>query len=133
MTNLHMIELFMSTNIRIIQMKWNIYFTDRLFIYFVRDWRIYKPVSIDKCLIVCDRRNRELQLCEYVAKLKCMSVQMMQTPYKQQSEYEIILGIISNRWAHKSCMLMGNKKLCMDPASFMLKQKLLLVLDLDLQ
>ena len=103
-----MIEIFMSVNIRIIQMEWNIYFTGRLFIYFVREWRICKLASIDKCLIVCDRRKRAPAL--WIAKLKCMSVQMMQTPYKQQSGYGRILGIISNKRAHKSCMLMDNKK-----------------------
>ena len=77
-------------------------------------------------MIVSDRRNREHQLCEYVAKPKCMPVQMMQTPYKQQSGYGIILGMISNMRAHKSCMLMDNKELCMNLSSFTLKQQLLL-------
>ena len=75
-----MIEIFISINIRIIQMKWNIYFTGRLFIYFIRDWRNYKLIN-NKCLIVCDRRNREHPVAVWIAKLKCMSVQMMQTPY----------------------------------------------------
>lgn len=72
-------EIFMSTNNCIVLAEWNIYFIGRLFIYFVRNWRICKLASIDKCLIVCDRRKRAPAV--WIAKLKCMPVQMMQTPY----------------------------------------------------